>query len=312
MRHPEHQYLDLLRRLRYGADVAERGDRTGTGTRGIFGAQMRFDLSQGFPLLTTKKVFWRGVVEELLWMLRGETNILPLLKQGVSIWTDWPLKTFNKHEELFGRSTIDTKTFEAGLLDGTIDAKWGELGPVYGAQWRRWQTNPEFNITHDQLMEAQRLIRTEPNSRRIVVSAWNVGELDDMALSPCHCLFQFFVANGRLSCHLYQRSADILLGVPFNIASYSLLTMMMAEVCGLEPGDFVHTFGDLHLYLNHMDQAAEQLEREPRPFPEVLFHPPLEEGMDFFVGKNVWDFKRGDIELAGYDPHSAIKAPVAV
>ena len=275
MSHPENQYLNLLHRLRYAPNVAVRGDRTGTGTRGIFGAQMRFDLAQGFPLLTTKKVFWKGVVAELLWMLRGETNIKPLIDQGVHIWDAW------------------------------ADAN-GELGPVYGAQWRKWTVNHEYGITVDQIMDAQRLIKTDPNSRRIVVSSWNVGDLEDMALSPCHCLFQFFVADGKLSCHLYQRSADVFLGVPFNIASYALLTHLMAAACDLKVGDFVHTFGDLHLYSNHMDAAAEQLARQPVPFPKL--------GLQNLgrVIENVWDWQAENIVLHDYNPHPAIKAPVAV
>jgi len=277
MRHPEHQYLDLLRRLRYGTDVAERGDRTGTGTRGIFGAQMRFDLQQGFPLLTTKKVFWKGVVAELLWMLRGETNVKSLQEQGVHIWDEWA-------------------------------DKQGNLGPVYGAQWRSWFHRDQWGERNhiDQIAQAQHLIRNDPNSRRIVVSAWNPVDLPAMALSPCHCLFQFFVADGKLSCQLYQRSADIFLGVPFNIASYALLTHLMAAVCDLEVGDFVHTFGDLHLYNNHLDAAAEQLERTPLPFPSLHLH----SGAD--TVKDVWDVKAEYISLSNYVSHPAIKAQVSV
>jgi len=302
MRHPEHQYLDLLRRLRYGTDVAERGDRTGTGTRGIFGAQMRFDLQQGFPLLTTKKVFWKGVVAELLWMLRGETNIIPLIKQGVSIWSDWPLAEFN-------RSTgqkLSIREFEQGLIDRDIEPSYGDLGPVYGAQWRRFPEREGCGGHIDQMAIAQELIQKDPNSRRNVVTAWNPAWNDDMALHPCHCLFQFFVANGKLSCHLYQRSADILLGVPFNIASYALLTHLMAGVCGLKVGDFIHTFGDLHLYNNHMDAAEEQLKRAPLDFPKLFIYT----GENSV--KNVWDFGLDDIQLIGYESHAAIKAPVAV
>lgn len=302
MSHPEQQYLDLLWRLRYGTDVAIRGDRTGTGTRGIFGAQMRFDLQQGFPLLTTKKVFWKSVVAELLWMLRGETNIIPLIRGGVSIWTDWPLKDFNKRSG----QNLTVKQFEAALVDGHIGDAWGELGPVYGAQWRRFPEREGCGGHIDQIALAQELIRKDPNSRRNVVTAWNPAWNDDMALHPCHCLFQFFVADGKLSCQLYQRSADIFLGVPFNIASYALLTHLMAAVCDLEVGDFVHTFGDLHLYNNHLDAATEQLERVPLPFPSLHLH----SGAD--TVKNVWDMEAEYISLSNYTSHPAIKAEVSV
>ncbi|HEY9447611.1 MAG TPA: thymidylate synthase [Burkholderiales bacterium] len=263
-----HQYLDLMRRvLETGA---HKSDRTGTGTLSIFGAQLRFDLDAGFPLVTTKKVHLKSIVHELLWFLSGDTNIRYLKQNGVSIWDEW------------------------------ADAS-GELGPVYGRQWRSWPTPDGRHI--DQVSEIVTQIRRNPDSRRLIVSAWNVGELDQMALMPCHALFQFYVANGRLSCQLYQRSADLFLGVPFNIASYALLTMMVAQVCNLRPGEFIHTFGDTHLYLNHLDQAREQLARAPRALPAMR--------IDRAV-KDLFAFKYEDFKLEGYDPHPAIKAPVAV
>jgi thymidylate synthase len=248
----------------------EKSDRTGTGTKSLFGHQLRFDLSQGFPLVTTKKVHMRSIVVELLWFLRGETNIAWLKQNGVSIWDEW------------------------------ADAE-GNLGPVYGAQWRSWKAADGRVI--DQISQVLEQIKKTPDSRRMIVSAWNVGELDRMALMPCHTLFQFYVANGKLSCQLYQRSADVFLGVPFNIASYALLVLMMAQVTGLQPGDFVHTFGDAHLYLNHLEQANLQLSREPRALPKMKLNPDV---------KSLFDFKYEDFQLEGYDPHPAIKAPVAV
>ncbi len=247
-----------------------RADRTGTGTVGVFGAQARFDLREGFPLVTTKKVHVRSIVHELLWFLRGDTNTRYLRENGVTIWDEW------------------------------ADAN-GDLGRVYGAQWRSWRGAD--GRTTDQVSEAVRLIRENPDSRRILVCAWNPGELDQMALPPCHVLFQFYVSGDELSCQLYQRSADIFLGVPFNIASYALLTMMVAQVCGLRAREFVHTFGDLHLYSNHVEQAREQLRREPRPLPRMILNPARRE-LEDFVGD--------DFTLEGYDPHPAIKAPVAV
>jgi thymidylate synthase len=265
--HPERQYLGLL------ADImttgVERGDRTGTGTLGVFGRQMRFDLAQGFPLLTTKRVHFRSILVELLWFLRGETNVGWLRERGVSIWDEW------------------------------ADAD-GELGPVYGKQWRSW-TSPDGRVI-DQIAAVQRQLRANPESRRHVVSAWNPAEIEDMALPPCHCLFQFFVAEGRLSCQLYQRSADVFLGVPFNIASYALLTMMMAQACGLQPGEFVHTLGDAHLYLNHLDQAKRQLTRDPLPFPTVRLSPRAD----------IFDFTEEDVILDDYRAHKPIRAPIAV
>ena len=262
------QYLDLLRHvLDHGA---EKSDRTGTGTRSVFGYQMRFNLAEGYPLVTTKKLHTKSIVHELLWFLRGETNIRYLQENGVSIWDEW------------------------------ADAN-GELGPVYGKQWRSW-TAPDGR-TIDQISWLIGEIRRNPDSRRLVVSAWNVADLSQMALQPCHALFQFHVANGRLSCQLYQRSADIFLGVPFNIASYALLTQMVAQVCGLQSGDFVHTLGDAHLYSNHLEQAREQLARAPLPLPRLKLNPDV---------RSIFDFRFADIVVEGYQSHAAIKAPIAV
>ena len=261
-------YLDLLR------DVLDHGapksDRTGTGTLSVFGRQMRFDLQAGFPLVTTKKVHLKSIVHELVWFLRGDTNIRYLNEHGVTIWDEW------------------------------ADAA-GDLGPVYGRQWRSWGA-PDGRVI-DQITWVEQEIRRNPDARRLVVSAWNPADLDRMALAPCHCLFQFYVSDGRLSCQLYQRSADAFLGVPFNIASYALLTVMMAQSCGLEPGDFVHSFGDAHLYLNHLDQARLQLSREPRALPRLRLNPDV---------RSIFDFAYEDVEVADYDPAPAIRAPVAV
>lgn len=262
------QYLDLMRRVRDTG--VEKSDRTGTGTRSVFGHQMRFDLSHGFPLVTTKKLHLKSIVHELLWFLAGDTNVAYLKENGVSIWDEWADKD-------------------------------GNLGPVYGKQWRSWSAPDGRTI--DQINEAVDLIENDPDSRRIIISAWNPADLPDMALAPCHCLFQFHIADGRLSCQLYQRSADVFLGVPFNIASYALLTMMMAQVTGLKPGDFVHTFGDAHLYLNHLEQADRQLAREPRALPKMWLNPEV---------KSIFDFNFEDFELTDYDPHPHIRAPVAV
>ena len=274
------QYHHLLRMLlEHGAF---KGDRTGTGTYSIFGHQMRFDLAHGFPLVTTKRIYWKGVVAELLWFLKGSTNIQFLLDNDVHIWDEWADKN-------------------------------GNLGPVYGKQWRSWYIGEEQietgigmmteSKTIDQIAWVINEIRNNPNSRRLIVSAWNVGELDQMALHPCHVLFQFYVNDGKLSCQLYQRSADVFLGVPFNIASYALLTHMIASICNLEVGEFIWTGGDVHLYSNHVEQAHEQLSREIRPLPILALNPNIE---------NIDDFGFADIELRGYDPHPSIKAPVAV
>jgi thymidylate synthase len=262
------QYLDLLRYIQQNG--AAKSDRTGTGTKSVFGTQMRFDLSKGFPLVTTKKVHVKAVVHELLWFLKGDTNIQYLKDNGVGIWDEW------------------------------ADAQ-GDLGPVYGKQWRRWEAKDGRVI--DQVAQVVELLKTDPDSRRMIVSAWNVGELEKMALMPCHTMFQFYAAGGRLSCQLYQRSADVFLGVPFNIASYALLTLMMAQVTGLKPGDFVHTFGDVHIYSNHEEQVKLQLSREPKPLPVMKLDPAV---------KSLFDFKYEDFELLNYDPHPGIKAPVAV
>jgi len=262
------QYLELLRDVRQNGTT--KSDRTGTGTLSVFGRQMRFDLSAGFPLLTTKKLHVKSIIHELLWFLSGDTNIAYLKRHKVSIWDEW------------------------------ADER-GELGPVYGRQWRAWRASDGRVI--DQMQWVVDEIGRNPDSRRLIVSAWNVGEVEAMALPPCHCLFQFYVAGGRLSCQLYQRSADLFLGVPFNIASYALLTLMMAQVTGLAPGDFVHSFGDVHLYSNHLAQADEQLSREPRPLPAMRLNS---------ARRSLFDFVYVDFELTGYDPHPHIKAPVAV
>jgi thymidylate synthase len=261
-------YLDLMQHVLDHGTL--KSDRTGTGTTSVFGYQMRFNLEDGFPLVTTKKCHLRSIIHELLWFLQGETNIRYLKENGVSIWDEWADEN-------------------------------GNLGPVYGKQWRSWATIDGRVI--DQIKIAVDQIKNNPDSRRIIVSAWNVGELDKMALAPCHAFFQFYVADGKLSCQLYQRSADIFLGVPFNIASYALLTMMMAQVCGLKAGDFVHTFGDAHLYSNHMEQTQLQLSREPRQIPTMKINPDIQD---------IFSFKFEDFTLEGYDPHPAIKAPVAI
>ena len=262
------QYLELLRHvLEHGR---RKDDRTGTGTLSVFGGQLRFDLAKRFPLVTTKRVHLKSVIHELLWFLRGETNVQSLHDVGVSIWDEWANPE-------------------------------GDLGPIYGYQWRSWPTADGRHV--DQIAEVVRQIRSTPDSRRLIVSAWNVGDLPRMALAPCHALFQFYVVDGRLSCQLYQRSADLFLGVPFNIASYALLTRMVAQVTGLEPGEFIHTFGDVHLYLNHLEQAREQLSREPRELPRLRLNPAVRE---------LEQFRFEDVSLEAYDPHPAIRAPVAV
>lgn len=263
-------YLNLLKKvLKEGID---HPDRTGVGRRSIFGYQMRFDLSKGFPLLTTKKIHLKSVIYELLWFLRGDTNIKYLNDHGVTIWDEWADEN-------------------------------GELGPIYGAQWRKWETKDKKKI--DQISQVIKEIKNNPNSSRLIVSAWNVGDIDKIKVSPppCHCLFQFNVLNNKLSCHLYQRSADLFLGVPFNIASYSLLTMMVAQVCDLKPGEFIHTLGDVHIYHNHFQQVKLQLKRKPRKLPQMKINPKI---------KNIFDFKFEDFELINYNPHPSIKAPIAV
>jgi thymidylate synthase len=261
-------YLDLMRHV--ATHGRPKSDRTGTGTLSVFGWQMRFDLEAGFPLVTTKKVHLKSIIHELLWFLRGETNTKSLREVGVSIWDDWA-------------------------------SPEGELGPIYGYQWRSWPAPDGHHV--DQIAEVIRQIRTTPDSRRMIVNAWNVADLPNMALAPCHTMFQFYVVDGALSCQLYQRSGDVFLGVPFNIASYALLTMMVAQVTGLRAGEFIHTFGDAHLYLNHMEQVAEQLSREPRPLPRMRLNPAV---------TNLEDFRYEDFTLEAYDPHPAIRAPVAV
>ena len=262
------QYHDLLRHVMEHGTV--KSDRTGTGTKSVFGYQMRFDLCEGFPVVTTKKLHLRSIIHELLWFLKGDSNIKYLKENGVSIWDEWADEN-------------------------------GELGPVYGVQWRSWPTADGKQI--DQIQKLVDSIKKNPDSRRHIVNAWNVAEVDNMALPPCHTMFQFYVADGKLSCQLYQRSADIFLGVPFNIASYALLTMMLAQVCNLEPGDFVHTFGDAHIYSNHFDQVELQLSRDFRPLPTMKINPEV---------KNIFEFKYEDFELLNYDPHPGIKAPIAV
>jgi len=261
-------YLDLLRKVK--DEGIERTDRTGVGTKSIFGYQMRFDLANSFPLLTTKKLHLKSIIYELLWFLNGDTNIKYLNDHGVSIWNEWADEN-------------------------------GDLGPVYGKQWRSWETREGHVI--DQMAELLKTLKSNPESRRLVISAWNVGDLSKMALSPCHCLFQFYVADGKLSCQLYQRSADVFLGVPFNIASYALLTLMVASSCGLMPGTFVHTFGDVHLYLNHIEQAELQLSRTPYKSPKIILNP---------LVKDLFNFKFDDFELVDYQCHPLIKAPIAV
>ena len=267
-RHQEHQYLDLIKHILENG--SPKTDRTGTGTKSVFGHQMRFNLAEEFPLLTTKKIHWKSVVYELLWFIAGDTNVKYLQDNGVRIWNEWADED-------------------------------GNLGPVYGHQWRSWETVDGRVI--DQFADVVAQIKNNPDSRRLIVNAWNVGDLDKMALPPCHMFFQFYVNNGKLSCQLYQRSADVFLGVPFNIASYALLTLMMAHVTGLAPGEFVHTFGDAHIYDNHMEQVSEQVSREPKPFPKIKINRDVE---------SVFDFKFEDFDLIDYDPHPLIKGKVSV
>ena len=294
------QYLELLDKIRREGVI--RDDRTGTGTKGIFGYQMRFPLSEGFPLLTTKRVYMKGIIHELLWFLRGDTNIKYLVDNGVHIWDSDAFRYYNELCVKHGVLPVDMETFLAAAgVDSPIDGyRFGDLNHVYGYQWRNWPTGDGDSI--DQIAKVIETIKKNPSSRRMIVSAWNVADVEDMALPPCHTMFQFFVADGKLSCQLYQRSGDTFLGVPFNIASYALLTMMIAQQCGLGVGDFVHTLGDAHLYLNHLEQADEQLSREPRALPRMKINPDV---------KSIFDYRYEDFELEGYDPHPAIKAPLS-
>jgi thymidylate synthase len=291
------QYHDLLRHILEHGE--KREDRTGTGTIGVFGYQMRFNLADGFPLVTTKKVHLKSIIHELLWFLQGETNIRYLCENGVRIWDDWP---YAKYQQSLAYSGESMKEFAQKVAaDDDFAATWGNLGPVYGSQWRSWPDGSGGSI--DQIQQLIQQIKRNPSSRRLIVSAWNVADIEHMTLPPCHTIFQFYVQSGKLSCQLYQRSADTFLGVPFNIASYALLTMMIAQVCDLEPGDFVHTFGDAHIYLNHIEQVQLQLSREPKALPQMKINPEV---------KDIFAFRFEDFELIGYDPHPAIKGEVAV
>jgi len=309
-KHPEYQYLALLK------DILENGaykqDRTGTGTYSVFGRQIRFDLSQGFPLLTTKKVYLRSIIYELLWFLMGESNIKFLVDNNVHIWDDWPYRFYKERLQKEGKTPLDQKAFiEQIKKNDDFAKKWGELGPVYGVQWRHWKSPDGHEI--DQIKDLIDKIKSvtdnnnnNPHSRRLIVSAWNPAEIKEMeksGLPPCHTLFQFYVLNGRLSCQLYQRSADMFLGVPFNIASYSLITMMIAQVTDLALGDFVHTFGDVHIYKNHLTQVKEQLKRTPRAFPKLKLNPKV---------KSIDSFTFTDFTLENYNPYAPIQAPIAV
>ena len=293
------QYLDLLDKI--CRDGVVRDDRTGTGTKGIFGYQMRFNLSEGFPLLTTKRVFLKGVIHELLWFLKGDTNIKYLVDNGVHIWDSDAYRYYNELCVKHGVLPVDMDTFLGALgVESPIEGyKFGDLNHVYGYQWRSWPKANGESI--DQIKEVIETIKKNPSSRRMIVSAWNVADVGSMALPPCHTMFQFFVAEGKLSCQLYQRSGDVFLGVPFNIASYALMTMMIAKECGLEAGEFIHTLGDAHLYLNHLDQAAEQLSRDTRALPRMILAD----------RDSIFDYTYDDFTLEGYDPHPAIKAPLS-
>lgn len=299
------QYHDLLKHIQ--ANGFEKSDRTGTGTTSVFGYQMRFDLEEGFPLLTTKKVFTKGIIHEVLWFIKGSTNIQYLVQNGVGIWNEWPFQSYLKQEGLEGKFPKYTDVWKAEMkafverikTDDDFAAQYGELGPVYGKQWRNFEGVDQLQtVIHD--------IKTKPDSRRLIVSAWNPKDIPVMAksgLPPCHTLFQFYVANNKLSCQLYQRSADVFLGVPFNIASYALITHMVAQVCGLGVGEFVHTFGDAHIYSNHFDQVKEQLSRDFYALPTLKLNPKI---------SSIFDFTYDDIEIENYQYHPAIKAPVAV
>ncbi|MCB9358439.1 thymidylate synthase [Candidatus Woesearchaeota archaeon] len=307
------QYLDLLRHiLENGTDKA---DRTGIGTRSVFGYQMRFDLSEGFPLLTTKKVFLKGIIYELLWFLKGDTNIQYLAQNGVKIWNEWAFQKYleaNNLDKNLERYSDEWKEqmkefVEKIKTDDEFAEKWGDLGPIYGKQWTAWKNSHGEEL--NQIQNAIDMIKNDPTSRRILISGWNAGEIQHLvhnhhhAPPSCHSLFQFMVVDGKLHCQLYQRSADVFLGVPFNIVSYALLTMMIAQVCDLQPGEFVHTFGDAHIYKNHMEQVKEQLAREPRPLPKMKINPDV---------KDIFNFKYEDFTLEDYDPHPPIKAQIAV
>lgn len=303
------QYLNLLQHImETGVD---KSDRTGTGTRSVFGYQMRFDLAEGFPLLTTKKMALRSIIHELLWFLKGDSNLRYLALNDVHIWDEWPFKAYLIRNNL-PLPQVGSEEWKTQLVafveqiktEESFAKEYGNLGPVYGYQWRNWPTPDGRHV--DQITQVINQIKNSPDSRRMIVSAWNVADIEEMAkagLPPCHCLFQFYVANGRLSCQMYQRSADTFLGVPFNIASYSLLVMMIAQVTNLIPGEFIHTFGDAHIYSNHFDQVKEQLSREVKQKPVMKINPDV---------KNIFDFKFEDFSLEGYDPHPAIKAPIAV
>lgn len=290
-------YQDFLRYILENGTKKE--DRTGTGTISVFGYQMRFNLNDGFPLVTTKKLHLKSIIHELLWFIAGDTNIDYLCKNGVNIWNDWPYQKYKNSNEFAGE---DMKAFAQKIAtDQRFAQQYGELGPVYGKQWRHWKD--EHGTEIDQLANLMQQIKNNPDSRRLIISAWNVAEIEHMTLPPCHSLFQFYVINGKLSCQLYQRSADAFLGVPFNIASYALLTMMVAQVCNLELGDFVHTFGDAHIYLNHIEQVELQLSRNPYPLPSMKINPDI---------KSIFDFKFEDFELVNYQAHPHIKGEVAV
>lgn len=306
-------YLQLLEHIK--TNGIKKEDRTGVGTISVFGYQNRYDLSEGFPLLTTKKMFIRGIIHELLWFLKGETNIKYLVDNDVRIWNEWAFQVYLEKEDLVKKYPRYSDKWSAKMAefveniknDEKFAQKWGELGPIYGKQWRKWESKSGEEI--DQIQNVIDLIKNDPTSRRIMVSGWNVGEIQDLIRShhhappPCHSLFQFMVIDGKLSCQLYQRSADAFLGVPFNIASYALLTTMIAHVTGLKPGEFIHTFGDLHIYLNHLDQVDKQLANKPFPSPTIKLNPKV---------TDIFDFTFDDIELVGYQSHDAIKAPIAV